>query len=180
MNDHNPVSNVQYVPIDKVKANNYNPNSVATTEMKLLFLSILKDGYTQPVVTVYDENKDVYTIVDGFHRYAVMKRYKRIYDLNDGLLPVVVLKGKTESDRVASTIRHNRARGKHSTNGMANVVSVMIENGMTATEICNELGMQADEFTRLSVTTGIARRFKNGEFSKAKESIDQIKIRMDE
>ena len=90
-----PISEVQWIPIEKIYANDYNPNSVATQEMKLLYVSVKKDGYTQPVVVIYDEAKDRYVIVDGFHRYSIMKRYKDIYASCEGKLPCVVLKGKT-------------------------------------------------------------------------------------
>lgn len=140
-----PISEVQWIPIQKVYANDYNPNSVATQEMKLLYVSVKKDGYTQPVVTIYDEKKDRYVIVDGFHRYSIMRRYKDIYDSCEGKLPCVVLKGKTMNDRMASTIRHNRARGKHSVTGMSNIVMEMLMNGASDLEICNELGMEEEE-----------------------------------
>jgi hypothetical protein len=103
-----PVNLVRWIPIEKVHANDYNPNSVAKNEMRLLYVSISHDGYTQPVVTVYDEEKDEYVIVDGFHRYTTMRLNKDIYDLNNGLLPVVVIQ-KSINDRMASTVRHNRA-----------------------------------------------------------------------
>lgn len=177
---HNPVSAVKWVPVEDVVANNYNPNSVAHTEMKLLYLSIFKDGYTQPVVTVWDEERKKYVIVDGFHRYAVMRQYKTIYDRNKGHLPIVVLEGKTDADRRASTVRHNRARGKHSTEGMSNLVIDMTRNGLTPVQVCNELGMEADEYTRLMHVTGYAMLYRDSEFSKAKESIRQIEIRMDD
>lgn len=176
----NPVAKVLWVPVTDVVANNYNPNSVADTEMKLLYLSILKDGYTQPVVTVYDKVKGKYVIVDGFHRYAVMRRYKSIYDKNDGRLPIVVLEHKTDSDRRASTVRHNRARGKHSTEGMSALVIEMTQAGMNATQVCNELGMEADEYVRLMHITGYARLYRDSEYTNAKESLKQIEIRMDE
>ena len=101
-----PINNVKWIPIEKVFANNYNPNSVANNEMKLLYVSVKNDGYTQPVVTIYDEKKDRYVIVDGFHRYSIMKRYKDIYASCEGKLPCVVLEGKTINDLMASTIRH--------------------------------------------------------------------------
>ena len=117
-----PIHQVEWIPIEKVHANDYNPNSVATQEMKLLYRSVKADGYTQPVVTIYDEKKDRYVIVDGFHRYSIMRRFKDIYVSCEGKLPCVVLHGKTMNDLMASTVRHNRARGKHSINGMSNIV----------------------------------------------------------
>src|ERR1700752_2186259 len=135
MTNHNPVSNVQWIPLEKIYANDYNPNSVALMEMKLLYISIKHDGYTMPVVTIYDKAKDRYVIVDGFHRYSIMKRYKDIYELNNGLLPCVVI-DKSINDRMASTIRHNRARGKHSINGMSSIIIEMLNNNWTDKKIC--------------------------------------------
>lgn len=169
-----PISEVQWIPIEKVYANDYNPNSVATQEMKLLYVSVKKDGYTQPVVTIYDEKKDRYVIVDGFHRYSIMRRYKDIYASCEGKLPCVVLKNKTMNDRMAATIRHNRARGKHSVQGMSNVVMEMLLNGATDIQICNELGMEAEEITRLKYITGYAKLYENNEYSKAAYSEKQV------
>ena len=125
---HNPVDLAQWVPIDKVRANDYNPNAVAKVEMNLLFTSIKHDGYTQPVVTFYDKDKDEYIIVDGFHRYCTMKNSKYLRELNHNLLPVVVI-DKSMNDRRASTIRHNRARGAHSVTGMSDLVYKMLKDG---------------------------------------------------
>lgn len=173
---HNPVANVIWVPIEKVQANNYNPNSVATTEMKLLYLSIKNDFFTQPIVTIYDQAIDKYVIIDGFHRYSIMRAFKDIYDMNQGLLPIVVLK-KDISDRMASTVRHNRARGKHSVQGMSNIVFNMLQKGWSDARVCNELGMQIDELVRLKHITGFAKLFKDVKFSRAWESEQQIKIK---
>jgi ParB-like nuclease domain len=120
-NQSQPIDRVRWVPIEKVKPNDYNPNSVAGTEMRLLYVSIKADGYTQPVVTVYDAEQDQYVIVDGFHRYFTMQNNRDIYEQNNGLLPVVVINSHI-NDRMASTVRHNRARGKHSVTGMSNMV----------------------------------------------------------
>lgn len=169
-----PISEVQWIPIEKVVANDYNPNSVATPEMKLLYVSVKKDGYTQPVVTIYDAPKDRYVIVDGFHRYSIMRRFKDIYLTCEGKLPCVVLKGKTINDRMASTIRHNRARGKHSVNGMSNIVMEMLINGASDVEVCNELGLEAEELVRLKYITGYAKLYENNEYSKAYYSENQI------
>ena len=163
-----PISEVQWIPIEKIYANDYNPNSVATQEMKLLYVSVKKDGYTQPVVVIYDKAKDRYVIVDGFHRYSIMKRYKDIYVSCEGKLPCVVLKGKTMNDRMASTIRHNRARGKHSINGMSNIVMEMLMNGASDLDVCNELGLEAEELVRLKYITGYAKLYENNEYSRAK------------
>jgi ParB-like chromosome segregation protein Spo0J len=163
-----PVYNVIPVPIDKIRANSYNPNAVAPPEMKLLELSIWQDGYTQPVVCYYLPDEDIYEIVDGFHRYTVMKTSKRIRDRENGLLPVVVI-DKPISDRMASTIRHNRARGTHSIHLMVNIVSELKEAGMSDAWILKNIGMDADELLRLKQLSGLASLFVDKEFSEAKE-----------
>lgn len=173
---HNPVAHVQFVPVEKVHANNYNPNAVASNEMKLLYTSILHDGYTQPVVTIYDEEKDRYVIVDGFHRYTVMRVNKDIYEANGGLLPIVVL-DKGINDRMASTVRHNRARGKHSIEGMGNIVLGMLKNGWRDEEVCNELGMEPEELLRLKHITGFSKLFKDVEYRRAWEARSQARIK---
>lgn len=104
-----PVYNVIAVPVEKVQANDYNPNVVAPPEMRLLELSIWEDGFTMPCVCYYDKEKDVYILVDGFHRYSVLKTSKRIFQRENGMLPIVVIE-KDLSNRMSSTIRHNRAR----------------------------------------------------------------------
>lgn len=174
--NHNPVDYVQWVPYTKVQANDYNPNQVARNEMKLLHTSIKHDGYTQPVVTVYDKKLDKYVIVDGFHRYSVIRHYKDIRKRNKGLLPIVVI-NKDINDRMASTIRHNRARGKHSVQGMSNIVFNMLENGWTDAEICEELGMEAEELIRLKHVTGFSKLFENAEYSRAWETKNQLRIK---
>lgn len=171
-----PVGNVQWVHIDKVVANDYNPNSVATNEMKLLYTSISHDGYTQPIVTIYDKEQDKYVIIDGFHRHLIMRTYKDIYDSTDGYLPIVVLK-KDINERMAATVRHNRARGKHSVQGMGNMVFQMLENGMSDEKICNELGLQSDELLRLKHVTGFSKLFQNVEYRRAWETKKMIEIR---
>lgn len=173
-----PINNVRWIPIEKVFANNYNPNSVANNEMKLLYVSVKNDGYTQPVVTIYDEKKDRYVIVDGFHRYSIMKRYKDIYASCEGKLPCVVLEGKTINDLMASTIRHNRARGKHSVEGMSNIVMEMLMNGATNLEICNQLGLEAEELVRLKYITGYAKLYENNDYTKAKYTQKQVEEKM--
>lgn len=147
-------------------------------EMRLLYISIKNDGYTQPVVTIYDEKKDRYIIVDGFHRYSIMKLYKDIYELNNGLLPCVVLKNKTINDLMASTIRHNRARGKHSIAGMSSLIVDMLNNGASDVEVCNNLGLEAEELIRLKHITGYAKLYEKGEYSKAKYSEKQIEEKL--
>ena len=175
---HNPVSRIQFIDVDKIEPNDYNPNAVAKNEMKLLEISIDHDGYTQPTVTIYDKERDKYVIVDGFHRYYVMKTSKLINERNGGKLPIVVL-DKDINDRMASTVRHNRARGKHSVTGMGNIVCEMIKNGATDEEVCNELGLETDELVRLKYTSGVAKLFENEEFSKSAKPTYQIKREYD-
>ena len=159
-----PVYNVIAVPIEKVKANDYNPNSVAPPEMQLLETSIWEDGYTQPVVTYYDDANDTYIVVDGFHRYLTLKNSQRIREREKGLLPVVVI-DKELGDRMASTIRHNRARGSHNVELMSNIVAELVEMGKSDRWICNHIGMSVDELLRLKQITGVAALFANREFS---------------
>ncbi len=163
-----PVYNVQSVPIEKVTANDYNPNSVAPPEMELLETSIWEDGYTQPVVTVYDKERDVYVVVDGFHRYLTLRNSERINEREGGMLPVVVLE-KEMSDRMASTIRHNRARGSHNIELMSNIVAELVEMGKGDRWICQHIGMSQDELLRLKQITGLSSLFKNTDFSESWE-----------
>lgn len=159
-----PVYNVQAIPIDKIQANSYNPNSVAPAEMKLLYDSIKEDGYTMPIVCYYDADNDVYEIVDGFHRYSIMKLYKDIYDRENGHLPVSII-DKPIYERMASTIRHNRARGSHDVDLMSNIVSELTEIGKSNQWIMKHLGMDADEVIRLKQITGLAALFKDRDYS---------------
>lgn len=172
-----PINRVRWVPIEMVQANDYNPNSVATIEMKLLYTSISHDGYTQPIVTIWDESIQKYVIVDGFHRYSTMRQNQDIREKNLGLLPIVVI-DKEINDRMASTVRHNRARGKHSISGMSSMVFSMLENGWKDSEICNELGMEPEELLRLKHLTGFSKLFENTEYKKAWETKAQIKYRV--
>lgn len=164
-----PVYNVIAVPIEKVQANDYNPNAVAPPEMELLEISIWEDGYTQPVVTYYDSAQDKYIVVDGFHRYLTLKRSKRIYEREGGMLPVVVI-DKELGDRMASTIRHNRARGTHNIELMSNIVAELVEMGKGDRWICQHIGMSADELLRLKQITGVAALFANRSFSQSWEA----------
>ena len=131
-----PVYNVQAIPVEKIQANTYNPNHVAPPEMKLLYDSIKEDGYTMPIVCYYLPDVDKYEIVDGFHRYTVMLTHKDIYEREGGKLPVVVIE-KDISNRMASTVRHNRARGTHDVDLMANIVKELREAGMKDAWIVN-------------------------------------------
>jgi ParB-like chromosome segregation protein Spo0J len=173
-----PIDNVIWVPLHQVEANDYNPNSVAKVEMGLLYKSIEHDGYTQPIVTIYDPEKDKYIIVDGFHRYFTCKMKRDIFDRNLGHLPIVVIK-KDINERMAATIRHNRARGEHSITGMSNMVFKMLENGWEDSEICNHLGMEAEEILKLKHITGFSKLFKDAEYKKAWESKNMIKTRLE-
>tara|TARA_Y100000389_G_scaffold147165_1_gene146041 strand:+ start:9967 stop:10623 length:657 start_codon:yes stop_codon:yes gene_type:complete len=171
-----PVNRIHWVDVDKVQANDYNPNSVATIEMKLLYTSIKHDGYTQPVVTIYDKNIDKYVIIDGFHRYLTCKTHEDIRERNHGKLPIVVL-DKDINDRMASTVRHNRARGKHSIKGMSSIVFGMLDNGWEDHDICEELGMEAEELLRLKHITGFSKLFSDADYKKAWESKKQIQVK---
>lgn len=171
-----PIDDVQWVPVEKVEPNDYNPNSVAKVEMGLLYTSISHDGYTQPIVTIYDPAKDKYVIVDGFHRYFTCKNNKDIYEKNKGRLPIVVIK-KDINDRMASTVRHNRARGKHSVAGMSSMVFKMLENGWKDEDICKELGMEPEELIRLKHITGFSKLFKDTEYKRSWETKTQILLK---
>lgn len=159
-----PVYNVRAVPLDKVQANDYNPNKVAPPEMQLLETSIWEDGYTQPVVTYYDKENDKYIVVDGFHRFLTIKTSERIREREGGLLPVVVI-DKEIGDRMASTIRHNRARGTHNIELMSTIVAELVEMGKGDRWICQHIGMSVDELLRLKQITGLASLFANRDFS---------------
>lgn len=160
-----PVYNVQAVPIELIQANSYNPNAVAPPEMRLLYESIKEDGYTMPIVC-YKLPNGKYEIVDGYHRYTVMLTHKDIYEREGGKLPVVVI-DKDVSNRMASTIRHNRARGQHSTELMMNIVSELKKSGMSDVWIMKEIGMDADELLRLKQLSGLAEMFKDRNFTKS-------------
>ena len=163
-----PVYNVIAVPIEQIQANAYNPNSVAPPEMKLLELSIWEDGYTMPIVCYYLPGIDKYEIVDGYHRYTTMIKSERIREREKGLIPVSII-DKPQGERMASTIRHNRARGSHSVELMSNIVSELVEMGKSDGWIAKHIGMSADELLRMKQITGLASLFKDKEFSKSWE-----------
>ena len=165
-----PVYNVRAVPIEKIHANSYNPNSVAPPEMELLYKSIKEDGYTMPIVCYYIADNDTYEIVDGFHRYTTMLRHRDIYEREGGMMPVEVIE-KDISNRMASTIRHNRARGSHSIELMSNIVSELTKSGMSDAWILKNIGMDADELLRLKQLSGLAELFKNKPYTEAEEVI---------
>ena len=171
----NPVDLVRWIPVEQISPNDYNPNSVAKIEMGLLYTSIKHDGYTQPIVTVFDEGTGKYIIVDGFHRYFVGKTSPDILERSGGCLPVVVIE-KDINDRMASTVRHNRARGKHSVQGMSSMGFEMLNNGWADAEICNELGMEAEELLKLKHITGFSKLFEDHEYSKAWKTNRQLLI----
>lgn len=163
-----PVYNIKAIPVEKIRANEYNPNSVASPEMKLLYDSIKEDGYTMPIVVYYHEKDDMYEIVDGFHRYTIMLKHKDIYEREGGKIPCSVI-DKPIGERMASTIRHNRARGAHDVDLMSNIVAELVSMGKSTQWIAKHLGMDADEILRLKQITGLASLFKDGEFSKSWE-----------
>lgn len=161
-----PVYNVIRVPVEKIQANSYNPNAVAPPEMKLLYESIKQDGYTMPIVCYHLPDEDRYEIVDGFHRYRILKEHNDIYDREGGCLPVSVI-DKPIENRMASTIRHNRARGSHSIELMTNIVAELVDSGMSDDWIAKNLGMDWDEILRLKQISGLASLFKDKEFGKS-------------
>ena len=168
-NFKSPVYGVLAIPLEKIQANDYNPNSVAPPEMALLETSIWEDGYTMPVVCFYDEVNDKYIVVDGFHRLSVLKTSKRILERENGMLPVSVI-DKDLSDRMASTIRHNRARGSHSIDLMSTIVSELVEMGKGDAWICKHIGMSKDELLRMKQITGLSSLFANKSFSESWEA----------
>ena len=161
-----PVYGVRPVPVEKLRANAYNPNSVAPPEMKLLYDSIKEDGYTMPIVCYYVAEEDIYEIVDGFHRWQIMLKHKDIYEREHGMMPVSVI-DKPLDERMASTIRHNRARGSHDIDLMSNIVAELHKIGRSDAWLCKHLGMDAEEVTRLKQLTGLADLFKNQTFSRS-------------
>ena len=161
-----PAYHVIPVPVEKIKPNTYNPNAVAPPEMKLLYESIKADGYTMPIVCYYSKAQDEYIIVDGFHRYRVITEHPDIYEREHGMLPVSVI-NKPIDQRMASTIRHNRARGSHDVDLMSNIVKELHELGRSDAWISKHLGMDKDEILRLKQITGLAALFKDVNFGKA-------------
>jgi hypothetical protein len=169
---------VEWVPIEQVEPNDYNPNSVAGKEMSLLYLSIKSDGYTQPVVTIYDPVKKKFIIVDGFHRYFISKMKADIRDWTNGLLPIVVI-DKDPNERMAATVRHNRARGEHSIAGMGNLVFSMLSNGATDSEVCNRIGLEPEELLKLKHVTGFSKLFEGVKYRKSWQTPYMIKVKQE-
>jgi ParB-like chromosome segregation protein Spo0J len=166
-----PAYGIIAVPFEKIVPNTYNPNSVAPPEMKLLYDSIKEDGYTMPIVCYYSKKEDKYAIVDGFHRWRIMRDYPDIYEREHGMLPVAVI-DKPLSDRMASTIRHNRARGSHDVDLMSNIIKELHELGRSDAWISKHLGMDKDEILRLKQITGLAALFKDVKFGQAWRPIE--------
>jgi hypothetical protein len=169
-----PVDHVEWVLADTVQANQYNPNQVAPPEMELLRLSILADGFTQPIVANAEDGH--FEVVDGFHRSRVGKEFEDVNDRVQGYLPVVQIRadrGDTP-DRMASTIRHNRARGKHQVVKMSEIVVDLKRRNWSDARIAKELGMDPDEVLRLAQITGLADAFKDREFSQAWEHVGPV------
>ena len=164
-----PVDCVLWVKNEEVKANDYNPNVVAPPEMELLGVSIEQDGYTQPIVTY--PRKDHFIVIDGFHRNRVGKEDKEINAKIMGYLPITTVRKtqETKGNRIASTIRHNRARGKHQISKMSDIILNLKRQNWTDEKVAKELGMSPDEVLRLSQITGLAEMFKDKEFKKAWE-----------
>lgn len=162
-----PVDCVLWIKKDEVHANDYNPNKVAPPEMELLKLSILADGYTQPIVTSPEDDKII--VVDGFHRNRVGKEVDEVKKKIYGYLPIVNIRESqsAKQDRIASTIRHNRARGKHTIDGMTEIVIELKRRNWSNKRICKELGMEDDEVLRLCQITGLSELFNDEEFSKS-------------
>ncbi|REK68025.1 MAG: hypothetical protein C6P35_03385 [Cohnella sp.] len=168
-----PIDLVLWVPADQVQANDYNPNTVAPPEMRLLETSIKADGYTQPIVTFPEPGDDrEYTVIDGFHRNRVGKESAEVRQRVKGYLPIVLAGDAStpKENRMASTIRHNRARGKHGVTAMSEIVVELARRNWSDEKIAKELGMDADEVLRLKQITGLAEMFADREFSAAWEA----------
>lgn len=163
-----PVDCVLWVKTDQLHANDYNPNSVAPPEMRLLQLSIMQDGYTQPIVA-WPDGRESFEVVDGFHRNRVAREVGAVRKRVMGRLPIAVINTNRTSkeDRIASTIRHNRARGKHQVDAMADIVLDLARRNWSDVKIAQELGMEPDEVLRLKQITGLAELFADRDFSEA-------------
>lgn len=166
-----PVDCIQWIPESAIISNTYNPNSVAKPEMELLAHSIRADGYTQPIVGFAKKNQE-YEVVDGFHRNRIGKEDPEIRERIHGYLPMVIINEgrKGLKDRMASTIRHNRARGRHQVGAMSEIVMELSRRKWKDERIAKELGMTADEVLRLKQITGLAEAFQDREFSEAWEA----------
>jgi ParB-like chromosome segregation protein Spo0J len=169
-----PVDYVKWVKSENVVANDYNPNKVAPPEMELLEISIMNDGYTQPVVTF--PNNGIIEVVDGFHRTRVSKESKIVRERVKGYTPTVIIRKEQsdKNDRIASTIRHNRARGKHQVDAMSEIILELKNRNWKNERIARELGMDEEEILRLCQITGLQDIFKDDDFSKSWESSDSV------
>jgi len=157
-----PCLNVQKILLDKVVPNEYNPNKVDKENMKLLEHSILQDGLTMPIVAIYNKENDTYSIIDGFHRYSIMKKLKQIY------IAATIL-DRDIKERMAATVRHNRARGVHQIDLMSDMVVSLVQLGWEDSEIAVHLGMDSDEVLRLKQLSGIAEVFKDLNYTQSWE-----------
>ena len=166
-----PAYNVKAIPFEKIVPNTYNPNRAAPPELQLLYTSIKEDGYTMPIVCYHAKEKDLYVIVDGFHRWQVMRDYPDIYEREHGMLPVSTI-DKPLSNRMASTIRHNRARGSHDVDLMSNIIKELHEIGRSDAWISRHLGMDKDEILRLKQITGLAALFHDVNFGRAWKPVE--------
>jgi ParB-like chromosome segregation protein Spo0J len=171
-----PVDCVVWVKNNQVQANDYNPNKVAPPEMELLEISIMNDGYTQPIVTWPNMEKDAMEVIDGFHRNRVGKESKIVNKRVHGYLPIVTIRNEqsNKNDRIASTIRHNRARGKHQINAMSEIVIELKNRNWNNARIAKQLGMDEEEVLRLCQISGLEHLFNDNDFSKAWESNDYM------
>jgi len=171
-----PVDCIYWVKSNKIEANDYNPNSVAPPEMELLRVSISSDGYTQPIVSWMRDGS--YEVVDGFHRNRVGRECAEVRNRINGYLPLTVINNDRlgRNDRIASTIRHNRARGKHAVSAMSDIVIELKRRNWSDEKIGKELGMDPDEVLRLSQISGLAEMFQNREFSEAWDAPDPLAI----
>ena len=167
-----PVDCVLWVKSSKIVANDYNPNKVAPPEMELLKTSILADGYTQPIVTY--SNEESIEVIDGFHRNRVGRECPEVTERIKGYLPITIIRPSQEDrgDRIASTIRHNRARGKHQIQGMSAIVLELKRRNWSDNKIAKNLGMEPDEILRLTQILGLKEMFKDQDFSFAWEATD--------
>jgi ParB-like chromosome segregation protein Spo0J len=171
LRDH-PVDFVRWVPASQVRGNTYNPNAVAPPELKLLAHSVASNGYTMPIVTHEDDEGRV--IVDGFHRSRVGTEFEAIRESVRGYLPVTQIRAERsdKASRIAATVEHNRARGEHRIDAMSDVVRMLYQAGWRDEKIQEELGMEADEVTRLKQITGLAELFADREYSQAWEPVE--------
>lgn len=173
-----PVDFVRWVPAETVQANDYNPNVVAPPEMELLRVSIMADGYTQPIVANHEGDR--FVVIDGFHRNRVGRECRDVKKRVLGHLPVVQIRASQIGDpeRMASTIRHNRARGKHGVEAMSDIVLDLRRRNWSNEKIGRELGMDPDEVLRLTQISGLAEMFADKDFSEAWEAgtFDQAEI----